>query len=191
MPSLPLLKSAAALLALTSVGTAEAATAARKCVSGSEVASLFVYSMPAAVKAVKNSCEGKLRKDGFLVRDGAKFSARYTALQDETWPKARRALLTFAAGMDKGKTKAVLPGLPGVDPLAIAEALPDHVARPLVETLIMQKVTEQVKPDKCVAIERVLWASSPFDPKEAGTFLGSVMGLVGMKELDICQADGQ
>lgn len=189
--SLPVLKGLVAVLALASVGATEASAAARKCVSGGEVASLFVYSMPAAVKAVKNSCEGRLKKDGFLARDGAKFSARYTALQDETWPKARRALLTFAAGMDKGKAKAALPGLPGVDPLAIAEALPDHVARPLVETLIMQKVTEQVKPDKCVAIERVLWASSPFDPREAGTFLGSVMGLVGMKELDICQGDSQ
>ncbi|MBS1239927.1 MAG: hypothetical protein H6R45_633 [Proteobacteria bacterium] len=175
------------LLALTQAEAANAATAVRECVSGSEVASLFVYAVPPTVEAVKNSCDGQLRTNGFIATGSAKLSARYAALQDETWPKARRALLMLMASQQNKNPKATaIPGMPGVDPLRIAQALPDDVARPLVETMIMQKVAEKVKLDQCRTIERIFSAMSPFDPRDTGMLLGTVMPLIGFKDPNVC-----
>lgn len=179
-------QASAAALALLALTASEAATA-QDCMTGSEAASLFVYAVPPTMEAVKNSCDGQLRRNGFLATGGAKLSARYAALQNETWPKARRALLMLMASQQKkGPGAASIPGLPGVDPVKIAQSLPDDVARPLVETMIMQKVAEKVKPDQCRTIERVFAAMSPFDPRDTGMLLGTVMPLVGLQDPRVC-----
>ena len=174
-------KSAALMSALAL--TASQAASAQECVSGSEVASLFVYAVPPTMEAVKNSCDGQLRRDGFFATGGTKLSARYAALQTETWPKARRALLMVIASQ-QAKAKSAAPS--GIDPLKMAEGLPDNVARPLVETLIMQKVAEKVKPDQCRTLERIFAAMSPFDPRDTGMLLGVAMPLVGLKDPKVC-----
>ncbi|WEK46988.1 MAG: hypothetical protein P0Y56_01500 [Candidatus Andeanibacterium colombiense] len=176
-----------ALLALVGLTASQGASAQQQCVSGSEIASLFVYAVPPTLEAVKNSCDGQLAPDGFFARGSTKLSARYVALQNDTWPKARRALLmAIASQQNKNGKKTQVQGLGGVDPLKMAEALPDNVARPLVETLIMQKVAEKVKPDQCRTLERIFGAMAPFDPRDAGMLLGVAMPLVGLKDPKVC-----
>ncbi|HTO28853.1 MAG TPA: hypothetical protein VL017_09710, partial [Devosia sp.] len=85
---------ALSLLALTQASIAQAVETP-SCVSGSEAAALFVYVVPSTIEAVGNSCEGRLKPDGFLATGGRKLSARYAALQDENWPKAKRAALAL------------------------------------------------------------------------------------------------
>lgn len=177
------LKAGIAALALFALTGAEAARA-QDCVSGSEVASLFVYAVPPAMEAVKNSCDGQLKTSGFFATGATKLSGKYAALQNETWPKARRALLMLIASQQKG-TKAST-SLSGFDPLKLAQTLPDNVARPLVETMIMQQVAEKVKPDQCRTIERIFGAMSPFDPRDTGMLLGTVMPLIGLKDPKVC-----
>lgn len=183
-----LMRTGAAALALLSIASSQASAATQQnCVSGSEIASLFVYAVPPTIEAVKNDCDGQLKKNGFIATGGKKLSGKYAALQNETWPKARRALLMLMASEQKKNPKsATIPGLPGVDPLKIAEALPDSTARPLVETMIMQKVAEKVKPDQCSTIERIFAAMSPFDPRDTGMLLGVAMPLVGLKDPKVC-----
>ena len=181
------LRRSAALLAALALTASEAASAQQQCVSGSEIASLFVYAVPPTMEAVKNSCDGQLKRGGFFASGSGRLSAKYAALQDETWPKARRALLMLMASQQKKNPKAAqIPGLPGIDPLKIAESLPDNTARPLVETMIMQKVAEKVKPDQCRTIERIFAAMSPFDPRDTGMLLGVAMPLVGLKDPQVC-----
>jgi len=179
-------RKSAALTAALALTASQAASAQQQCVTGSEVASLFVYAVPPAMEAVRNTCDGQLRSDGFFATGGTKLSAKYAALQNETWPKARRALLMLIASQQKNAKPANVQGLGSIDPLKIAEALPDNAARPLVETLIMQKVAENVKPDQCRTIERVFGAMSPFDPRDTGMLLGVAMPLVGLKDPRVC-----
>ena len=178
------LKAGIAALSLFALTGAEAARA-QDCVSGSEVASLFVYAVPPTMEAVKNSCDGRLKAGGFFSSGGKKLSAKYAALQTETWPKARRALLLLIASQQKKGPKASA-AMPGLDPLKLAQSLPDNVARPLVETMIMQQVAEKVKPDQCRTIERIFAAMSPFDPRDTGMLLGTVMPLVGLRDPKVC-----
>lgn len=181
------LRKSTALLAALALSSSQMAAAQQDCVSGSEIASLFVYAVPPTMESVKNSCDGQLKKNGFFATGGTKLSARYAALQNETWPKARRALLMLMASQQKKNPKAaVIPGLPGIDPLKIAQALPDDVARPLVETMIMQKVAEKVKPDQCRTLERIFAAMSPFNPRDTGMLLGVAMPLVGLQDPKVC-----
>ncbi|MBO9604056.1 MAG: hypothetical protein J7496_16265 [Novosphingobium sp.] len=160
--------------------------AQQQCVSGSEIASLFVYAVPPTMEAVKNSCDGQLAPNGFFANGSARLSARYASMQDETWPKARRALLMLIASQQKKIGQGDGKALGGMDPLKLAESLPDKVARPLVETLIMQKVAEKVKPDQCRTLERIFGAMAPFDPRDAGMLLGVAMPLVGIKDPKVC-----
>ena len=93
------------------------------------------------------------------------------------------------AALDPAQKKlagADTKALGGMDPLKMAESLPDKVARPLVETLIMQKVAEKVKPDQCRTLERIFGAMAPFDPRDAGMLLGVAMPLVGIKNPKVC-----
>jgi hypothetical protein len=180
-------RQSAAVLAAFTLTSSQIAAAQQECVSGSEISSLFVYAVPPTMEAVKNDCDGQLKKSGFIATGGKKLSGKYAALQNETWPKARRALLILMASQQKKNPKAAaIPGLPGVDPMTIAEALPDDVARPLVETMIMQKVAEKVKPDQCRTLERIFAAMSPFDPRDTGMLLGMAMPLVGLKDPKVC-----
>ncbi len=44
--------------------------AQQDCVSGSEVASLFVYAVPPTMEACENGCDGQLKKSGFFATGG-------------------------------------------------------------------------------------------------------------------------
>lgn len=181
------IRTSAAGLAILALTASQAAQAQQDCITGSEAASLFVYAVPPAMEAVRNDCEGQLKKTGFIATGSKKLSGKYAALQNETWPKARRALLMLMASQQKKNPKsAAIPGLPGVDAIKIAQSLPDDVARPLVETMIMQKVAETVKPDQCRTLERIFSAMSPFDPRDTGMLLGAVMPLIGLKDPKVC-----
>ncbi|WP_336977183.1 hypothetical protein [Altererythrobacter fulvus] len=160
------------------------------CVTGAEAAALFVYVVPPTIEAVGNSCEGRLSPDGFMAKGSRNLSARYAALQDESWPKAKRAALALFT-MANGKAKPGKRQLQAMafDPAGIFQSLPDNVARPLGDALIMQKVAEQVRPEKCGQIELVLSAMSPIEPRDAGALLGAVANLVGMENLRVCKVD--
>ncbi|MCB5424530.1 hypothetical protein H0274_04610 [Altererythrobacter sp. CC-YST694] len=178
---------ALSLCAITQASVAQAADS-RPCVTGAEAAALFVYVVPPTIQAVGSSCEGRLRPDGFMATGSRTLSARYAALQDESWPRAKRAALALFS-MANGKAQTGSGQGMGMDPARIFENLPDDVARPLGDALIMQKVAEQVKPEKCGQIELVLSAMSPIEPREAGALLGAVANLVGMENLRVCKVD--
>ena len=177
------------MLAATALVQTEAASA-QSCVSEAEVSALFVYSMPSVLESARNSCDGKLSRDGFFATNGSRLIGRYAALQNETWPKAKRALLLYA-GSGKGnapKLKNAPDALRNIDPAQLLGSLPDNVVRPMVDAIIVQKVAEQVKPQSCRNIERVAAAISPIEPSAAAVLLGTVMSLVGLNNPDICTA---
>jgi len=159
---------------------------AQQCISGAEAAALFVYAMPPAIEAVRNTCEGRLKSNGFLTTGGAKLSARYAALQTESWPQAKRAAVTL---LSSNTPNTMRTSMGSIDPARMFQTLPDNLARPLADTLILQKVAEQVRPEQCGEIEQVFSAMSPIAPRDAGALLGAVANLVGLENLDVCKVD--
>lgn len=166
---------AAAAAALTF--QASAASAQQACLTEPEISAIAIYSLPSLVQSVRLRCNGQLSSSGYLARRGDALIARYAALQDPVWPRAKSGLLkVFAsrAGPQQGQ---------GLDRLA---NLPDNAVRPLVDALIVQELSPNIDVKNCGRIERLIEVASPIDPEVAGTLLGVVAGIVDHKDLPVC-----
>lgn len=154
--------------------------AAKACLSEREIAQMMVYAVPAVVDGVKAKCAKRLSSTGFLATQGTAFSAKYAALQNETWPSAKSAIIKFAGGKT-GTAK-------GSDPLAQLAALPDSAVRPLVDAMIAQKIGETIKLPGCANVERGMQLASVLNPRDGGALLAFVVAMAKPKDPPICPA---
>ena len=109
---------------------------------------------------------------------GDTFAQKYAALQGETWPVAKSAILKYV-GAKPGAAKAN-------DPIAMFAALPDESVRPLVDAMISQKVDEAVKPEHCTNVERGMQLASVMNPRDSGAMIGFVLAMTKTKNPPIC-----
>ena len=168
--------SAAAALALQ----AHAAHAQQQCFSEAEVSDVFVYAMPGLIEGAATTCAGRLAPTGFLARQGKPMAARYAARQDAAWPRARTALLKFAANASKGKASN--------GTLNMLAQIPGDTVRPLVDALIVQEAAGRIQPTDCGKVEKLAAALAPLEPKEAGNLLGAMFAVVEPNHPLFCTA---
>lgn len=178
MKRTPALLAAAALAAL--IPAQVQAQAAKSCLTEREVAQMAIYAVPAVVTGVRGKCSAKLSSNGFLATRGDSFVQKYAALQTETWPTAKSAILKFVGG-NSGQAKSN-------DPIAMFAALPDESVRPLVDAMIAQKIGEAVKPDQCGNVERGIQLASVMSPRDSGAMIAFVMAMTKPKSPPICPA---
>lgn len=171
----------AAIAAVAALVSAQAANAqaAAGCISEREVGHLAVYAVPSLIEGVRGKCARTLAPGGFLAVKGDSFAARYLALQAETWPAAKRAIIKFATTKTDGEA---------ANTFAMLAGLPDDAVRPLVDALIAQKIGETVKTNDCSTIERGIQLLSPLGPRDGGALVGFVFGLVKPGEVAVCPA---
>lgn len=182
------MRSAIAAIAMMALVSAPAA-AAQECVSEAEVADLFIYAMPSALNSAQNSCSGRVQPNGFFSSGGASsLSGKYAALQTGSWPRAKRALLMLLAS-PQAQAELRSSDIPDIDPNRLLRSLPDDVARPLIDAIIVEKVAASMKPDQCRNIERFASAIAPIEPRTAALLIGTLMGLVELKDPNICVAE--
>ncbi len=179
MKRTPALIAAAAIAAL--IPTQVQAQSAAGCLTEREVAQMAIYAVPSLVQGVRGKCANRLSSGGFLATKGDIFAQKYAALQSETWPVAKSAILKFVGGKDAAQTKAN-------DPFAMFAALPDTSVRPLVDAMIAQKIGEEVKPDQCGNIERGMQLASVMSPRDSGAMIAFVMAMAKPKNSPICPA---
>lgn len=174
----PALLAAAALAAL--IPAQVQAQAAKACLTEREVAQMAIYSLPAVVEGVRGKCSARLSKTGFLATRGDTFAQKYAALQGESWPVAKSAILKYVGG----KPGAAMAN----DPIAMFAALPDESVRPLVDAMIAQKVGEAVRPEHCGSVERGMQLASVMNPRDSGAMIGFVLAMTKPKNTPICPA---
>jgi hypothetical protein len=121
-----------------------------------------------------------LSPSGYLARRGDGLIARYAALQNGAWPRAKAGMLKVLSS----KSGAAQ----GRQTLDMAANLPDSAVRPLIDALIVQELSPKIELDHCGRIERLIEVASPIDPEIAGTMLGVVAGIVNHKDLPVCPA---
>jgi hypothetical protein len=167
---------AAAALALQPL----AASAQQSCLTENEVSAIALYSLPSLVRSVQLRCDGQLAPGGYLARRGDSLIARYSALQNGAWPRAKSGVLKILAG------KAANGG--NRQNLEMISGLPDEAVRPLVDALIVQELSPKIDVEHCGRIERMIEIASPIDPEIAGSLLGAVAGIVNHDELPVCPA---
>lgn len=153
------------------------ASAQEDCVTEQEVAHMLIYATPLAIDAAKSKCAGTLASDGFLLSGSKKLRAKYAALQTETWPKAKSAMVKFASSGE------------GASEIAMIAGLPDESLRPFADALATQKLNESIKVKDCKNIERGMRLIAPFSPRDTGALIGFISGMIDSKTLTVCKAD--
>ncbi len=166
-----------AMLALASSAGAQAADIQADCLSEPEISALTVYSMPHLLAATQASCTAQLAPNGFMATNGSAMAQRYAARADAVWPLAKSALVKFAGG-SKDKDVAELA------------KLPDAGMRALLDSIIQQKIGEEIKPKSCRDIERLANAMGRIEPDAAGDLVAAiaVLALGDKDKPKICQA---
>ncbi len=170
------LASALAIVALASASTAGAQAPVAPCLTEQEVSGLVVYAMPSVIDATQTTCSSQLSGRGFLATGGSGMADRYAAKGDATWPEAKSAF--FKLGKLKPK-----------DTQLFAQ-LPDEAVRPLLDALIVQMVSQEIKPGSCRNIERLVQVLDMLEPDQAGALSGVIasLALTGDKEVKMCPA---
>lgn len=176
----PSLLAAAAVASLFATQAQAQSQAASACLTEREVAQMAIYAVPSLVEGVRGKCGKTLSPSGFLASKGADFAARYAALQNETWPVAKAAILKFVGGK-QAQAK-------GRDSLAMFASLPDEAVRPLVDAMIAQEIGASLKPAQCTNVERGIQLASVMSPRDSGALIAFVMAMAKPKEPAICPA---
>lgn len=174
VPKRGLAAAAAATLALQPT----IASAQQGCITETEVSAIAIYSLPGLVESVRLRCNGQLSANGYLARRGDSLIARYAALQNGAWPRAKSGMLKVMA------RKAGNPQ--NRQNLDMIGTLPDNAVRPLVDALIVQELSPKIDVKHCGSIERMIEIASPIDPEIAGSLLGVIAGIVNHDELPMC-----
>jgi hypothetical protein len=160
-----------ALLSLAAMAHWQAAVAA-ECITEQEVSGLAIFAVPSIVNAALPVCSPHLSPDGYLGKNGGALTDRYGRLGDANWPLAKTALFKFIDRKDSG--------------LDVLVGLPDDAMRPLVEAVLAQKISADIKPQDCPKIERGFQIIDQLPPETVGEVIGFVMGLVKPKNPVMC-----
>ena len=168
--------SALAGLALFS---SQAAYAQQACVQPADLDDTILYAMPALYEAVMESCADQYRADGFMKSEGEAFVEQFRAKQDDAWPGALRLLQGFA---DRGSD--------GDDAMMdMVAALPPETLRPFVDSLVVQMVSDEIKPDSCETIERGVELLSPLPPENVSALVTFIAEQAKLDNPPICGAE--
>ena len=167
---------AAGMAAIAMVSSGIASAQEQSCLTEQEVAHMLIYVTPLAIDAAKAKCSSTLEADGFLLSRSDKLRKKYAALQNETWPKAKSAMVKFAASGESASEMKVIAGLP------------DEALRPFADALAVQKLNEEIKTKDCKNIERGMRLMAPFSPRDTGALIGFLANVIDSKNLPICKA---
>lgn len=171
----------ASTLAMVALTTAQAAHAQQACVEPEDVADTFVYIMPGAFDTALKTCGDGIGADSFMrSSDGEAFIEQFRVQQDDSWPGTLRfikAYIAAQAGGDEGAT-------------AMIESMPEKTIRPFVDGMLGSMIGEQLKPDMCTKVNRVLELASPLPVENMGGLVAFIIEEVDLKEPDICKNDG-
>lgn len=157
------------------------AAAQQNCLSQPEISAMAVYAVPPVLAAVQSKCSAQLPDDGFLATEGRALAVRYAAIAPQKWPVARQALMKLATGASaqRGDERQII---------ATLAQLPDQSVRPVVDSLITQKLAETINIANCGQIEQGISLLAPLDPSQAGAITAFVLSLVRPDELPLCEA---
>ncbi|RKF23410.1 hypothetical protein D6851_02785 [Altericroceibacterium spongiae] len=172
-------KCLAGLLAIT--GLLSSSTAfAQSCIKEQEVKSLTLYALPTVIQAAQTRCTASLSSNGFMATGAAELASRYQALKDDNWPVARDVLIRMTAKGDQPQDRRM--GL-------ILEQMPPDTVRELLDSIILQKLSEEIQPDKCTTIEHGLEIAAPLEPEETASIFAFVLTLAAPDDMNICPVD--
>ncbi|MEL1250319.1 hypothetical protein [Aurantiacibacter gilvus] len=168
-------KIATALAAAATGALPVSAAAQEACLTETQVSAMVVYGVPLAMGGLQQSCGEVLSPDGFLATGAPAMADRYAAQSDAAWPDAFSAFLSFA-------------GSGGQEGVSAMREMPEEALRPFLDALITGLIANEVKPEKCGNIERLLEVLAPLEPFEAGRLAAVIAAMAGVEDPEICDS---
>ncbi|BEV00536.1 hypothetical protein [Novosphingobium olei] len=152
-----------ALAALLGMASAQTALA-QDCLTQPELTGMVTFALPVVMDGAMKACRPTLSPQGYFATQGPALVQRYAARKQEAWPAAKAAILKIGDSRD-ARMKDMIGNLP------------DSALQPFAEGMVAQMVTEGIKPDQCVAIERATRLLSPLPPENTAELLTFIVGL--------------
>lgn len=137
---------------------------AQECLTQVELTGMVTYALPVVMDGAMKACRPTLSPAGYFATQGPSLLQRYAARKQQAWPVAKTAILKIGDQKDASMKQMIAN-------------LPDSALQPFAEGMVAQMVTEGIKPDQCVAIERATRLLSPLPPENTAELLTFIVGL--------------
>lgn len=157
------MRSLAAIALLLSPIAAQAAEP--PCLTPAEFTALSNYALPSIITGTAERCAASLPADAWLRRNGNQLAARYAVGKPAAWPTAKAAF--FKIG---GATA-------NADAANLLRTLPDSSLQPMLDGLISGMVGQQVPPERCGVIDRLVRLLAPLPPENTAELIAVAAGL--------------
>jgi len=151
----------AATLALLSAGQAQAA-ATDQCLTRPELRGMIAYVLPSVVNSAATRCSTGAATDSFFASRAPQLLAELEPARVAAFPMARQAFKKFGGDKDRST-------------MAIFDALPEEVFRPIVEAVVTEKIGGSIKPESCGDIDRIMKTIAPLPSANVTDLLTEVV----------------
>lgn len=158
----------AGILALASAAQVQAAqTADKMCISRSEMRGLVSYVLPSLLDSTIDKCRSQLDGKSYLIDRAPRLLDTLRSGQSAAWPDAKKGIAKIG-----GKTTDT----------AMLDVLPEAVTRPLVEAMIAEKFSSEIKPESCGDINRIMGTLEPLPASNMVDLLTETIAIVARKD---------
>ncbi|MFM5893421.1 MAG: hypothetical protein ACKOQM_03195 [Novosphingobium sp.] len=163
----------AAAMALLSASQASAA--ATTCMTQPELRGMVSYVLPSVMGAVIERCRPSLPSNAAMLTRGSQLVGELQAGQSAAFPMARQAFSKFS-GSD-GKTGADL-----------FNSMPEEALKPIIESMMAQELTKDVKTKDCADIDRVFATLQPLPARNFVELVTQVLTIAGRdnQKMSVC-----
>jgi hypothetical protein len=150
----------AGVLTLVPMQAFAAQAQAAKCLSRAQGEALIVNVLPAVIGGVRDKCGSVLGRSAYLMNMDSKVASEFAPAANAAWPTASTALATM------------------ID-IELPEGLDISVFRPIIEATLVEKLTNDVKPDSCPAINNIMESLDPLPPANFGQLFVAILEASG------------
>lgn len=165
----------AGVLALFSSAQLSAAPAAQ-CLTETDVHGLVAYMLPSLAEKVVESCASRLPTNSYLNTRGNGLVGQLRKGQSAAWPSARDAMIKLGGKDD--------------DSAEMFRSMPESVVGPIMENMLTDKVGDDLKPQNCKDIDRVLSTMAPMPVASLVDMVTAIAIIAGRgdKKFQTCEA---
>lgn len=168
-----LFRSAGVLALVASAQLTAAQT--KQCLNEGDVRGLVAYALPSVAETVVARCAGRLPANAYLNKRGTKLVAELRGGQTAAWPAAREAIIKISGDSENAE---------------MLRAMPEAMVGPMMEKMISERFTNDIKPENCKDIDRVLTTMAPMPTANIVDMFTAVVMIAGRddKKLQTCAA---
>lgn len=165
----------AGVLALFSSAQLSAAQT-QQCLTEPEVRGLVAYMLPSVTDSVIKRCASRLPSSAYLTTRGPALVTDLRKGQSAAWPAAQSAMVKMASKDE--------------DSAEMFRSMPESVVGPIMESMIAEELTDDIKAENCKDIDKVLATMAPMPAASLVDMFSAVVMIAGRdgKKLQTCQA---